>query len=435
MRRVLPASAVCRRIRMWYVFCLLSLCLLLAGCSGHDVIPAEQTTQEGAVTLVLKGYESISAGFSVCRPEGFTYPFYIQNRSFYGEVYRFVRTGEERLDTMQEIPLPGDGWQSSIGIEEKAVYWAWCMAPDRYRFVKFRVISIDGNDVIIEYVVADAPEGNLNANAGDGNVSATRYEMPCLNDSNRFVVHEVSVSGVRTVNYALEWNAEKKHANWVAFSFDTATATDVVTRTDAWAVDPELPAEMQTEEADYRNDGFDKGHLCASEDRVYMEEANRQTFYYSNISPQLNDFNGGFWRGLEAQVRQWGRAVLAGTYEEVYVVKGGTLNDLLTGFTGTPVSGGTPATDIYGRTVHGLACPAYYFMAVMSRKGTEFHSIAFLVPHREGLPRNPEAEDLQQYVLSVDELERVTGIDFFCNVDDIWENQAEKEVVLEEWEW
>ena len=221
----------------------------------------------------------------------------------------------------------------------------------------------------------------------------------------------------------------------MAFSFDKTTSADEVSRTDAWAVDEELPEEMRTEEADHKSDGFDKGHLCASEDRVYTKEANEQTFYYSNMSPQLNDFNGGFWRGLEEQVQTWGRSTASGTYDKVYVAKGGTLNELLVNFNGTHVSGGTPTTDENGFTIHGLACPASYFMAVLTEKGNDFHAIAFLIPHQEGLIRNPKAEDLQKYVIPVDELERKTGIDFFCNLDDAVENQVEAEAVISDWSW
>ena len=421
---------------------MLLLGWMATGCSDNEAIIIEnETTQEGAVTLVLKGYESASEGFSICQPEGFTYPFYIQDRTFHGDVYWFVKSDAERLDAMQDVPVQESGWQQSIDIEEESAYWAWCMGADRYRFLKadryrflkFRVLDIEGNNVTIEYVEEDAPAGNLNANTGDAYL--TEYEMPCLNDSNVFVAHDVTVDGKQILNYALEWNAAKRHANWVAFSFDKTTSADEVSRTDAWAVDPGLPSDMQTEEADHKSDGFDKGHLCASEDRVYVKEANEQTFYYSNMSPQLNDFNGGFWRELEAQVQTWGRSTASGTYDKVYVAKGGTLNDLLVNFTGTKVQGGTPTTDANGFTIHGLACPAFYFMAILAQKGNEFHAIAFLVPHQEGLARNPKAEDLQRYVVSVDELERKTGIDFFCNLDDAIENQVEAEAVINDWKW
>ena len=76
---------------------------------------------------------------------------------------------------------------------------------------------------------------------------------------------------------------------------------------DAWAVDPLLPVEMQVDNSWHTNDGFDRGHLCASDDRVFSSEANKQTFYFSNLSPQFNSFNGGYWVTFEQLVNSWVR--------------------------------------------------------------------------------------------------------------------------------
>lgn len=407
------------------------------GC--EDSNPASdnyiETTQDGAVTLTLKGYESTSSGFSVFQPEGFSAPFYIKDKKFYGEVYRFVQTTSGRLDELEEIPF-GEEWSSSVDIVEGASYWAWCAAPDIYRFAKFRVADISGNDVLIEYVTEDTPtDKNLNVNVNAGNASVTAYEIPHLDNRYVYADHYVTVNGTELLNYALEWNPDMRHANWVAFSFDTTTSADAVKRTDAWKEDPKLPVEMQTTEEDHKSDGFDKGHLCASEDRVYSKEANEQTFYYSNMSPQLNDFNGGFWAKMEARVQNWGRSTATGTFDKVYVAKGGTMNDLLKNFTGTKVQGGTPTTDENGFTIHGLACPKYYFMAVLAQKGDTFQAIGFLVEHKEGYPRNPSASELKQYVVSIDELEKKTGIDFFCNLPDHIEQTIESVTDVNAWAW
>ena len=173
-------------------------------------------------------------------------------------------------------------WQSNATVTAGAAYWARYAASTVYRFVKFRVSDINGNNVTIEYVVTDQteerPNDNVNANTGYDNVSVTGYEIPHLNDQNVYADHYVTMDGVQILNYALEWDNTKRHANWVAFTFDTTTSADNVKRTDAWSVDPKLPAEMQVQESDHKNDGFDKGHLCASEDRVYLKEANEQNF-------------------------------------------------------------------------------------------------------------------------------------------------------------
>lgn len=418
----------------------LALALFNVGCDDQNTIPNGyvQTTQEGASTLVLKGYENAALGFSVFQPEGFDSPFYIQNKKFAGNAYSFTQVAAARLDEMTTVPANVE-WQSDATVTAGAAYWARYAASTVYRFVKFRVSDINGNNVTIEYVVTDQteerPNDNVNANTGYDNVSVTGYEIPHLNDQNVYADHYVTMDGVQILNYALEWDNTKRHANWVAFTFDTTTSADVVKRTDLWAKDPKLPAEMQTGDSDHKNDGFDRGHLCASEDRVYLKEANDQTFYYSNISPQLNDFNGGFWGKLEARVQTWGRSTADGVYDKVYVTKGGTLNKLLKNFKGTTVNGGTPTTDANGFTIHGLACPEYYYMAVLSQKDDVFHAIAFLVPHKEGMTRNPSSDELKEYVVSVDKLEEETGIDFFCNLPDVLENEVEAACNLNDWAW
>lgn len=418
----------------------LALALFNVGCDDQNTIPNGyvQTTQEGASTLVLKGYENAALGFSVFQPEGFDSPFYIQDKKFAGNAYSFTQVAAARLDEMTTVPANVE-WQSNATVTAGAAYWARYAASTVYRFVKFRVSDINGNNVTIEYVVTDQteerPNDNVNANTGYDNVSVTGYEIPHLNDQNVYADHYVTMDGVQILNYALEWDNTKRHANWVAFTFDTTTSADNVKRTDAWSVDPKLPAEMQVQESDHKNDGFDKGHLCASEDRVYLKEANEQTFYYSNMSPQLNDFNGGFWGKLEVRVQTWGRSTADGVYDKVYVTKGGTLNKLLKNFKGTTVNGGTPTTDANGFTIHGLACPEYYFMAVLSQKDDVFHAIAFLVPHKEGMTRNPSSDELKEYVVSVDKLEEETGIDFFCNLPDVLENEVEAAYNLNDWAW
>ena len=418
----------------------LALALFNVGCDDQNTIPNGyvQTTQEGASTLVLKGYENAALGFSVFQPEGFDSPFYIQDKKFAGNAYSFTQVAAARLDEMTTVPANVE-WQSNATVTAGAAYWARYAASTVYRFVKFRVSDINGNNVTIEYVVTDQteerPNDNVNANTGYDNVSVTGYEIPHLNNQNVYADHYVTMDGVQILNYALEWDNTKRHANWVAFTFDTTTSADNVKRTDAWSVDPKLPAEMQVQESDHKNDGFDKGHLCASEDRVYLKEANEQTFYYSNMSPQLNDFNGGFWGKLEARVQTWGRSTAEGVYDKVYVTKGGTLNKLLKNFNGTTVDGGTPTTDANGFTIHGLACPEYYFMAVLSQKDDVFHAIAFLVPHKEGMTKNPSSDELKEYVVSVDKLEEETGIDFFCNLPDVLENEVEAACNLNDWAW
>lgn len=428
--------------KLSYVLILL-ISVWLGGCDdSSDALPYGYigTTQEGSSTMVLKGYENYSDGFNVFEAEGFDAPFYIQEKKFVGKAYRFAAGNDGKLTDMTEVPTD-EAWQESIEIVEGKNYWMRYKTFVKYVFLKVRVAYINGNNVGIEYVIGGTKDRdlteNLNANIVSGdNVSVTSYEIPYLNSANLYVDHYVEMEDKQVLNYALEWNAEKKHAAWVAFSFDEVTSKDVVSRTDAWDVDPGLPADMQTTEAQHKSDGYDKGHICASEDRVYSKEANEQTFYYSNMSPQISSFNQGFWQKLEARVQKWGRSTPT-TYDKVYVTKGGTINQLLISFTGLVKAGDSlyPTTNENGFTIHGLACPKYYYMAILSEKGDAYHAIGFWIAHREDLPKQPTVDELKKYAVSIDELEEYTGLDFFCNLPDVIEDEVESSFNTSDWAW
>lgn len=424
---------------------LLVISVWLGGCeSSSDDLPYGyiETTEDGSATLVLKGYEDYTKGFNVFEAEGFNSPFYLKDKNFVGTAYRFAAGKEGNLADMGEMPAD-EAWQESIAVTQGKNYWVRYKASTKYIFLKLRVAYITGNNVGIEYIVSSSQDRdlteNLNANVVSGdNVSVTSYEIPYLNSANTYVDHYVEVEGKQVLNFALEWNAEKRHAAWVAFSFDEVTCQQNVKRQDQdpFMSDPDLPVEMQVTDAEHRNDGYDRGHLCASADRLYSREANDQTFYYSNISPQISSFNQGFWQGLEERVQKWGRAIPA-TYDKVYVTKGGTVNQLLYDFTGKIKSGDSlyPTTDENGFTAKGLACPKYYFMAILSEKEGNYHAIGFLVEHSENLTKNPKADELKKYAVSIDELEESTGLDFFCNLPDVIEEEVESTYNESDWAW
>lgn len=284
--------------------------------------------------------------------------------------------------------------------------------------------------------LVELDSANLNANSGTS-AYARNLEMPYFeaSDSMLFLAHTAEADS-EILNYAIFYNASLKHAEWVAFSFDETTAADNVSRSEAWAVDPLLPEEFQTDNSYHTYDGFDRGHLCASEDRVWSSEANEQTFYYSNVSPQLNDLNANFWSKLETLVRSWGRSA-GSTYDKVYMAKGGTLNELLEGFTGeiADANGVYPTTDSDGFTTKGLPCPKYYFMAILAELDGAYQAIGFLVEHKEGWPSEPTTAELQATAMSIDDLEEATGLDFFCNLDDATEAAVEAELDLSKWAW
>lgn len=431
---------------------VLSLSLGFASCDDDDDNGSSSTTSttigstiDGSSSFVFEGYESVSEGFNVFSTDSseITKTVYISNKQFKGDAYVFVLANESSLSDMTTVPDASAG-TSTADIKEGGCYWLLLDFSNVYAVIKMRVAYISGNKVGVEYVVSEFNVYTDNANANSQSEIAKRLEMPRLNDANTFVTHYYTASGAKDVNYSLEWNANMKHAQWVAYTFDKVSAQKNTIRSgeDTWAVDPELPTAMQTTNYYFSNDGLDRGHLCPSGDRLYSEAANAQTFYFSNMSPQLNGFNAGLWQSLESELRSWGSTVTTGKFDTVYVAKGGTLNNLLKNFTGEKagMDKQIPTTDANGYTVKGLPCPAYYYMAILAVKDGEYQAIGFLAPHKEivsaaGTYSDHTVSEMQQYVVSIDELEEFTGEDFFCNLVDHTEDKVEAEYDLEAWPW
>lgn len=244
-----------------------------------------------------------------------------------------------------------------------------------------------------------------------------RLEIPLLstsfaNNKATFVAHyTVDNVGDSTRNYCMEYNYASNHTRWIAFTFCDKTSEVNTKRTNAWSSDPHL-LDYTDNAYDYRGSGYDRGHLVASADRLFSIPANEQTFYYSNMSPQINSFNGGIWASLENKVQGWGK--LSAIRDTLYVVKGGTIRD-------DQVMGTIGESKI--------VIPKYYFMALLAKKGPVYKSIAFWFEHRA----HPQPYSLTDYALSVEELQGLTGIDFFHNLPDSIEQVVEKQLNIEDW--
>lgn len=209
-------------------------------------------------------------------------------------------------------------------------------------------------------------------------------------------------------NYSVEYDVNKRHARWVAFSWDKESAKDVTNRSDAWAWDPIIPSKYSTESM-FSGSGFSRGHLVASNDRQHSLEANKQTFYYCNMSPQRQSHNGGVWLQLEELLQSWARAGHL-DYDTLYVAKGGTIAD----------------DQIEAQRVRNIiVVPKYYWMAVLLKKGNTYHSIGFWTEHQ----RPNRVSNLRELTRTIDEIEALTGIDLFHNIEDSIEQVVEAEML------
>ena len=261
----------------------------------------------------------------------------------------------------------------------------------------------------------DVATVNVNANLLSDGVDAARLEIPKLKGGvvNMFLVKRLSN---REVNFCIEWDIAKKAQRWTAFRWDGENSGGYVKREDNFLEDTDIPAEYRTTYDHYRGSGYTRGHMIASADRWNSLEANRQTFLYSNMQPQLYSFNGGIWANLEMKIRSWNTADFRDT---LYVTKGGTIDH---------------TSDLIETTSTGLRVPKYFFMASLCKNKSSvnggYKAIGFYLEHRSFYE---DEQNLSPYIVSIDRLEELTGIDFFCNLPDGIENAIESAVVPTAW--
>ena len=221
-------------------------------------------------------------------------------------------------------------------------------------------------------------------------------ELPALDDPNlNYYTHSFSMSGKSYRNYSFGWSQKDRVALWVAYPLCDVYTNGSAGRTNAWALDPLLGNFSAAPFGGYGG-SYARGHQLPSADRQCCYEANAQTFYGTNMTPQLNEHNEGIWAALEGRVRTWSDSA-----DTLYVV---------TGVVVSPSS--RIEKDSYGNNV---TVPDAYFKAVLkysksSTLGT-WNAAAFYLEHRAysgGIQKS--------HSMSIDKLEEKTGIDFFANL-------------------
>jgi endonuclease G len=220
-----------------------------------------------------------------------------------------------------------------------------------------------------------------------------------------------TVPGSRVVKhgaYVTSYNTETLIPDWVAYEL---TADEADARRDREGVefrmDPDLRGCTQAMREDYSGSGWTKGHLMPAADAAFSNTAMSETFYFTNICPQNEVLNAGDWQYLEKRVRSW-----AGRYGSVWVVTG-------------PIVGNNRYGTIGERDV--VVPDSFYKALLVRRKDGSYSSIAFVMDNDE------ERYYLRDCSMSVNDLETLTGIDFFPALDDKIEDKVEKSVRLSDW--
>lgn len=249
---------------------------------------------------------------------------------------------------------------------------------------------------------------NANSNFANANPVTHRLEFPKLRGGASLVL--VHTLGSGEVNYSVEYDTQKKSTRWSCYEIYGSNRESHTNRwyagegEDQYPQDPLLEEQYRWRTDPFWRSGYDHGHLCPSADRLNTREANMQTFYLTNMMPQVNGFNAGVWATMEAWVRN---QITTVSKDTLFVVKGGTI-DNSDQYTTMARTGGT------------MIVPKYYFMAVLMHNSTGYKAMGFWIEHKSSSTRN-----LSPFVVNIDELERLTGLDFFCNLPDDIEDHVE----------
>ena len=235
------------------------------------------------------------------------------------------------------------------------------------------------------------------------------------------VTHSTTEGGERMINYSVEWDGTLKANRWTCYEMYNKIMQNNVERKDAFKQDPDIPSNVQTTLKDYKGSGFARGHLCPSGDRCYSYEQNKQTFYLSNMQPQAKGHNSGIWQRLEDKVRKW-----ADKCDTLYVVKAATIDKAEHICNEVDLKEIAEKEKKHPKLKFPGIVPKYFYMALMAYKKetNTYRALGIWSPHYNG--SEPE-------YITIEELQRRTGIDFFCNLDDEIEKAVESTVDSSYW--
>lgn len=211
----------------------------------------------------------------------------------------------------------------------------------------------------------------------------------------------VSERILKKTNYTVSFNKKYNVPNWVAWSITAEELVERESRTNDFLPDPELSASSAVTTEDYIGSGYDRGHMCPAADNRYHWRAMDECFYMTNMCPQNHNLNTGVWNDLEQQCRRW-----VDEDNVVYVVCG-------------PIFYTDASPEYIGRR-HKVRVPDAFFKVVLRDYGQGSPKAAgFIFENKSG------TAPLRNYACSIDEVEEVTGIDFFHLLPDGLEEKLE----------
>ncbi len=251
-----------------------------------------------------------------------------------------------------------------------------------------------------EVVVEQSLQQSNDISLDEAVISVQNLEIPAkLKDRSEKILKRSNY----TVSYNRNWNLP----NWVAWELNKDETRGKNNRNEEFTSDPDLPKDNQVESWDYSGSGYDRGHMCPAGDNHFDAKAMNESFYMSNICPQDHELNKGKWNDLEIACRRW-----ANRYGELYIVCGPIIDKR------------------NGKRIgkeHEVIVPEKFFKVVLITRTKPVRAIGYIFENN--------SSERPYKVHSVDEIEIITGMDFFPNLPDNIEDMVESRYDTSDWRW
>lgn len=209
---------------------------------------------------------------------------------------------------------------------------------------------------------------------------------------------------IKHKGYSVSYNKIWKLPNWVSYELTSQETQGSAKRENRFIADPLVEGAIATN-GDYSHSGFDKGHMAPAADMKWNSTVMKESFYFSNMCPQHPQLNRRRWKDLEDKIRNWAVADSA-----IIIICG-------------PIVDHSPKT----MGSNHIVIPEKFFKVVLSPYTRPMRSIGFLFKNEQAI------EPLSTYVVTVDSIESLIGMDFFASLPDQIESTVEANADLRQW--
>lgn len=209
---------------------------------------------------------------------------------------------------------------------------------------------------------------------------------------------------LKRLSYIASYNKNTKCPNWVAWRLTAGHTDGKWPRDNNYYEDESVPVPRATND-DYKGSEWTRGHMCPAGDNKWDSIAMRESNLLTNICPQHSSLNSGLWNVIERDCRKW-----ALKYGDIFIVCGPIFYNVKHQTIGT----------------HEIVVPEAFFKVILCLTGNP-KAIGFVIKNNDGKKKK------DQYINTIDEVERITSMDFFSALPDSIENEVEAYANIEEW--